>query len=336
MMWTLLGLIVAGGGLWFALEKRRHRTAPMPGGLHADITLPHKQEWEVYHNSFSLCSKKLRVCMAELGLAYANHPIDLIETGSYQNVSADYLAVNPAGILPVLVHHGHPIYESHDEIIYAAEHAGERGRELLPTDPEQRALVQHWIEVASLVGEPLKGTAERAGNCVPALTLPIFATTIQYIPYLRILAGLPFHPHRERPLMFLALKRQGIAWIPRAAPMMKFIRESRANMQLHLDRLGEHLEKSGGPWIAGERFTLADVSWVVILDRLVEADWQDYFWGEGRRPAIAAYWQRLQQRPSYREAILEQRCDIVLAGMRDVRDAKRSQPALLAALTEAP
>ena len=117
--------------------------------------------------------------------------------------------------------------------------------------------------------------------------------------------------------------------------MMKFVRRSRTDMGTHLDRLGEHLEKSGGPWIAGVRFTLADVSWVVILDRLVEADWQDYFWGNGQRPAIAAYWQRLQERPSYREAILEQRCDIVLAGMQDVRDAKSANPALLAALTEA-
>ena len=99
---------------------------PPTGGLHSEINLPHTQEWELYHNSFSLCSKKLRVCMAELGLDYANHEIDLVETGSYENVGAKFLAVNPAGIVPVLVHDGHPVYESHDEIVYAAEHAGER------------------------------------------------------------------------------------------------------------------------------------------------------------------------------------------------------------------
>ena len=86
--------------------------------------------------------------------------------------------------------------------------------------------------------------------------------------------------------MFLALKRQGIEKLPKVAPVMKFLRRSRADMDRHLDLLDEHLEKSGGPWIAGDDFTLADVSWVVILDRLVEADWQDYFWGEGKRPAV--------------------------------------------------
>ena len=31
----------------------------------------------------------------------------------------DYLSnVNPAGTVPVLVHNGHPVYESHEQILY--------------------------------------------------------------------------------------------------------------------------------------------------------------------------------------------------------------------------
>ena len=332
----VVGLIVAAFVAWYVYEKQNRPAVPMPGGLHADITLPHTQEWELYHNSFSLCSKKLRVCMAELGLDYANHEIDLIETGSYENVSRRFLAVNPGGIVPVLVHNGHPVYESHDEIVYAAQHAGERGRQLLPEDPELYSIVEHWIEVASLKGnDPLQGSEVRAGNCIPALTLPIFATTIRYIPYLRILAGLPFHPYKIRPLMFLGLKFKGLAGLPSIGPVMKLLPRSRSNMHKHLDALAEHLEKNGGPWIAGERFTLADVSWVVILDRLVEADWEDAFWGQDQRPALAEYWERLKARPSYEAAIKKQRCDIVVSGMRDLRDAKRASPELQQALEEA-
>ncbi len=54
------------------------------GGIHPEITLPHTEAWELYHNGFSLCSKKLRVCMAELGLPYRSHHIHLIETGAYE------------------------------------------------------------------------------------------------------------------------------------------------------------------------------------------------------------------------------------------------------------
>jgi glutathione S-transferase len=134
------------------------------GGIHPEISLPHTDEWEVYHNSFSLCSKKLRVCMAELGLPYRSHHIDLIETGSYENVSRRYLKVNPAGLVPVLVHQGHPVYESHDEIVYAARHAGARGEELLPADPETGAVVERWTDCASIVGNALRGTERRAGH----------------------------------------------------------------------------------------------------------------------------------------------------------------------------
>ena len=99
---------------WFLWEKGHRKTSSMSGGIHKDITLEHEYEWELYHNNFSLCSKKTRVCLAELGIDYKSHHIDLIETGAYENISRKYLAINPASLVPVLVHNGHPIFESHE------------------------------------------------------------------------------------------------------------------------------------------------------------------------------------------------------------------------------
>lgn len=306
--------------------------ASLAAGYHAEITLPHSEEWELYHNRFSLCSKKLRVCMAELGLPYRSHPIHLIETGAYENVGRDYLKVNPAGLVPVLVHQGHPIYESHEQIVYAARHAGARGEELLPREPEARALVEHWTDCASLVGNPVEGTARRAGHCVPGLTVPLFATMVPAIPYREILKGLLTHPNKERPLIFMTLKLATVHRLPKLAPAMKLLRRSRRDMGAHLDALGEHLEKHGGPWIAGERFTLADVSWVVILDRLVEAGWHDFFWGDAARPGVAAHWERLRARPSYQSQVLAARCPNTQRGIADLAAAKATDARLLEAL----
>lgn len=316
-----------------ALSRR-----PPAGGLHPEISLPHAEEWELYHNSFSLCSKKLRVCMAELGLPYRSHPIHLIETGSYENVSRRYLAVNPAGTVPVLVHRGHPVYESHDEIVYAARHAGARGAELLPEEGEAKALVEHWTDCASLVGDAIRGTERRAGHCIPGLTFPIFATMVRYIPYREILRGLLTHPNKERPLFFAILKFRGVHGLPKLAPAMKLLRRSRSHLGAHLDALAAQLESHGGPWIAGDRFTLADVSWVVILDRLAEADWDEHFWGGDRRPTVAAYWRRLQARPSFGSEIEAMRCPNTRRGIADLEAAKAGDPQLRAALesSEAP
>ncbi|MBW2294194.1 MAG: glutathione S-transferase family protein [Deltaproteobacteria bacterium] len=310
-------------------------------GFQEDITLPHRDEWELYHNSFSLCSKKLRVCLSELAIDYRSHHIDLIETGSYENVGRDYLAINPAGLLPVLLHRGHPIYESHEEIVYAAAHAATQaasqahGKELMPDDPIARADVERWIDCASLVGpNPTRGTKQRAGHCIPGLTLPIFATMVHHIPTRNILRGLLSHPNKERPLIFLSLKTLGIHRLPKLGPAMRLLRQSLRHMGQHLDSLGEQLDKHAGPWIAGERFSLADVSWMVILDRLVEADWDTILWGGASRPSVSAYWQRLEARESYRTQVLEMRCPITRKGMAEVRQAKAADSKLKRALEE--
>jgi glutathione S-transferase len=308
------------------------RSAAPAGGLHPEITLPHGDAWELYHNSFSLCSKKLRVCLAELALPYRSHPIELIETGAYENVSRRFLAVNPAGTVPVLVHEGHPVYESHDQIVYAAERAGERGEELLPADPEGEALVEHWTDCASLVGNALGGSERRAGHCVPGLTFPIFATMVRSIPYREIARGLLTHPNKERPLFFALLKLRTVHGLPGLRPLMAVLRRSRDHMGTHLDALGRLLDGHGGPWIAGSRFTLADVSWVVILDRLAEADWDAFFWGEGRRPAVAAYWERLRARPSWASGIEAARCPATRRGIAELKAAKAADARLREAL----
>jgi glutathione S-transferase len=306
---------------------------PVPsGGLHPEILLPHEEEWELHHNGFSLCSKKVRVCLAELGIPVRSHELQLIETGAYETVSRRYLALNPAGTVPLLVHRGHPVYESHEQIVYAARHAPARGAALLPEAPEVRALVEKWTDCASLVGDPTRGTEQRAGHCVPGLTFPLFATMVRHIPMTEILRGLLTHPNKERPIFFALLKLRGVRGLPGIRPAMRQLVRSREHMGAHLDALAAQLEKHGGPWIAGDAFTLADVSWVVILDRLVEANWDGLFWGRGRRPVVAAYWERLRARPSFASQIEAMRPEIARRGMRELREAKAADPALRRAL----
>jgi glutathione S-transferase len=329
MLW--IGLLAVCAVSAWALESRRRRRHAVPPGQRPEISLPHAQPFELYHNALSLCSMKTRVCLAELGIAYASHPIDLIETGAYENIRAPFLRVNPAGTVPVLVHDGHPVYESHEQIRYAARFAAPGRAPLVPADPALRAEMERWIDRSSL-DDPMRGAAKSAGNAAPGLTLPLFAAMIDRIAYWRILEGLLFHFDRRRPLLFLLLRRKGLERLASLRALIGAIARSRTHLAAHLDALEAQLATSGGPWILGESFTLADVSWLVIFERLRQADWLQVFLDGDLRPRCARYWEGLQARPSYREAILEHGHPAIAYGMERLRRCKAADPALRAAI----
>jgi glutathione S-transferase len=322
-------------GLW-VWERSRRRRHPVPAGHRPEISLPHTRAFELHHNALSLCSMKTRVCLAELGLEYRSHPVDLIETGAYENIRPHFLAVNPAGTVPVLVHEGHPVYESHEQIRYAAAHAPADRPGLVPDDPQLREVMERWIDRSSLTEDPLEHGDESAGNAVPGITLPLFAAMIDRIAWWRILEGLLFHFDKRRPVLFLALKSRGLAKLDSLPPVMKALERSRRQLADHLDALEKQLHESGGPWILGETFSLADVSWLAIFERLRQADAQAPFLGAGRRPQCAAYWDRLRARPSYREAIELHSHPTIEYGTRRLREAKASSPRLREVLEGAP
>jgi glutathione S-transferase len=325
---ALLVAVVA----WYAWEKAHRRTHPVPPGFQPDVEIPHEQEFELYHNALSLCSMKARFCMAELGIPYESRHIDLIETGSYETLSRRFLAVNPGGTVPVLVHHGHPVYESHEQIRYAADHAPPGSPALVPDDPALREEMQVWVDRSSLTEDPLRHGDESAGNAVPGLTLPIFAAMIDRIPIHRILVGLLFHFDRRRPLVFLTFKLRGLEKLGSIPPAVKAIARSRRQMEVHFDALEAQLRKRPGRWILGDVFSLADVGWFAIFQRLVQVDCLGPLVGEGRRPECAAYWERLKSRPSYREAIDGHAHPLIEYGTRRIREAKVAVPALRAVL----
>jgi glutathione S-transferase len=326
--------LTAAGGLvgWWAWEKSHRKTHPVPPGLQHAVTLPHAHEFELYHNALSLCSMKTRVCLAELGIAYESHPIDLIETGGYQTLSRAFLAVNPAGTVPVLVHRGHPVYESHEQIRYAAAHAPPGAPPLVPDDAEAKREMDRWVDRSSLTDDPIAHPETSIGNVAPRLTLQLFAAMIEKIPYRNILEGLLFHFDKKRPVLFLTLKARGLERIHRLTPIMRLLADGRRHAGDHLDALEAQLAATGGPWILGDAFTLADVSWLVIFERLRQVDAEHVFLGGGRRPECTAYWERLRSRPSYARAIVGCSHPLIEHGTRRLREVKGADPELRAAL----
>ena len=64
---------------------------------------------ELWHTANSTCSQKVRIALAEKGLAWTSHHLNL---RAFEQLSPAFLALNPAGMVPVLRHDGRVLRES--------------------------------------------------------------------------------------------------------------------------------------------------------------------------------------------------------------------------------
>ena len=107
-------------------------------------------------------------------------------------------------------------------------------------------------------------------------------------------------------------------------------------MNAHLDALEAKLDHGDGAWILGDFFSLADVSWVVIFDRMREADCADLFLGGELHPRVTAYRDRLFARSSYAKGIWNHEHPTVHQGTQRLKLAKEASPELRALLAGEP
>ncbi len=107
---------------------------------------------------------------------------------------------------------------------------------------------------------------------------------------------------------------------------------ARRCMPVHLAHLDRSLQESGGPWVLGGQFTLADTTLACVLLRVDETGFLDRFTREADLKAVRAYYQRLRARPSWRAAILDVTHPIIERAILDLKRARETDPAIERAL----
>src|SRR3546814_16637269 len=95
---------------------------------------------ELYHSGHSTCSQKVRICLAEKGIAWTGHELHF---SSGDHLTPEYLKLNPNGVVPTLVHDGHPVVESSVIVEYLDEIFPEPS--LVPADQLARARMRSWM-----------------------------------------------------------------------------------------------------------------------------------------------------------------------------------------------
>lgn len=96
---------------------------------------------KLFHGWLSSASRRVRLCLAEKGMAYESVSIDLAKQ---EHHSANFLAMNPNGVVPaLLLDDGRPLHESSTICEYLDDL--QPLPPLRPTDAYQRAVMRNFV-----------------------------------------------------------------------------------------------------------------------------------------------------------------------------------------------
>ena len=140
---------------------------------------------------------------------------------------------------------------------------------------------------------------------------------IHYVPIKEILKGLIKHPMKQRVLIFLMMKILGFNLL-KVPPIQKLIKSSFSALNSHLKELEIELSTNNREWLASDDFTLADISWSVILHRLNECGWYAPLIKD--KPSIKNYYDKIVERPCFKKGIVNQSNPNLERGINDLKE----------------
>lgn len=227
---------------------------------------------ELYNSPFSTCSQKTRMCLHEKNLNWVNHHVDLAK---FEQLKPEYLAINPNGVVPTLVHDGVPIVDSSVIIEYLDEAFPKPA--LSPAELKQRANMRSWMRYFEEVP-------------TQAIRVPTFNALLA--PRLRELSDDKYEaiteamPVRKQFYRRMNLKEGGFS--------AQDTEDSRQRLRSTLERVNDAVKAA--EWICGDMFTLADITLMPTVVRLEDLGLAS-MWGD--LPGLTAWYRRLQQRPAF-------------------------------------
>jgi glutathione S-transferase len=231
----------------------------------------------LYHHNISVCAQKVRVQLDEKRIPWQGREVDLMKG---EHLSAEFLKLNPRGLVPVLVHDGVAISESTVILEYVEDVFAEIP--LRPSSPVARARMRTWTKIPDEGLHTACASITYASAFVPQLKAN--HDPREWEERLRKI------PDRARAARQRQILEQGFD-----AP---FVKDA---VLLH-DRVLTDMDAalSASPWLAGDAFSLADIAmlpYVTRLDRLgLEGMWAG-------RPHVARWFAAMQARPSFASAI---------------------------------
>lgn len=227
----------------------------------------------LYFASQSACASRVRLLLAEKGLPWTGHHIDLLKR---QNIDPAYFAINPRGLVPTLVDDGQVVIESADIMLYLEEKFPRPG--FVPADPADRAAMVEWVQrsakqhvAAVKTYAYIKSNARAAAKTPEEVELYY---QLQQDPEM-----IAFHSRHDR-------------------DGNPFTREDEeraiAAIETLLAEMTDRIETTG--WLAGPQYSLADMAWATSW-----RTWTLAKYPLENHPVACRWFARIEARPAWRE-----------------------------------
>ena len=232
----------------------------------------------LYKAGNSICSQKVLITLAEKKLEFETVDISLFENEQY---SQKYLAINPKGVVPALDHAGTVITESTLICEYLDERFGQS--QLIPSSALHRARMRKWSKI---VDEGLfEATREISFSAMFREKMRSMTEEQRQIRFMNI--GDP-----ERRARYVSTYEMGIE-SPYVFQAVAIVEKAVNDMEYTLAQ--------GGPWLVGEKMTLADINLMPFIARLEYLGLLDIW--TSRQTHIVDWWTQSKNLTSYHESI---------------------------------
>jgi glutathione S-transferase len=253
----------------------------------------------LYHNGLSTCSQKVRMALAEAGLEYQSEVVDLIGGGQHD---PEYVKLNPKHVVPTLVVDGTVIRES--TIINEYIAGSSPGADLVPRDPLAASKMRMWVK--------------RIDDDIHGKTSGVFTHSL----WTRNIMG--GRSAEEKEAYFAGIPDAAERDLRRSILADGVGSAVYANAVERIVGLFNELELAlgGKTWLMGDQFTLADMSVMPYVLRTSDAA-MDKMWRDGRRPNLAAWFDRIRERASYGPAVTDWAPDELISMLRSFGEKER-------------
>ncbi len=232
----------------------------------------------LYHFDRSSAARKVRIALSEKGLEWESRVLDT-SVSAREHLQADYLKLNPRGVVPTLVHDGKVVRESQVILEYLEDVFPEPS--LRPADPHARATMRLWTKRAD---EDMHRQARTLAVCIYMGAMFSKAGEDAVTAYYD---AMPDSTRREND----RVDREYGLESPLLGKAVAYFKESFSEIDASLE---------DRDWLVDDEFSLADISMGVYVTRLAGLGMAP-LWSELGQ--LVDWHERFCKRPSYREAV---------------------------------